>query len=899
MVLGLAALVAAKMWTLITPWSQSRASLGGDFGLAVEPYFYHMLKQGTIPLWDPTIATGSPFLGAGTHHPMFLQAHLHLFYPVNLLWLGLAERDQFIPHAVLQYHHAFHYWLAGVFMYGFGRQLALGRYAAGIAAIAFMFSGFLLGHLMHWTAIDTVVWLPLVLACLHRADATGRRRWGVGAGVALGVAFLAGHPQIFYYVGLAAVAFGLTLLGRRLAGGEPWGRAARALALVPVVALGVAAVQLLPSFELAVGSHRAGLDYDWKAVGSLHPHALFQFVLPWGLLGIEGWRDNVSEFYLYAGLLPLLAAVYALARRRDWCVAFHAALGLGALLLAFGEGYGLHRVAFHLLPGLSLFRVPARALALVSFAVAALAGLGVQAFLAGPRPRGVLRPLGLLAAGLGLAGVPVYLLLIRVQGTPAADTFQRVADQYALAALLFAVVLAVVAWAERGASPRLVRWGLLGALLLDLLFGSAALESAAPDPDRSDPADERIVAFLEHERQPIRLGRGARLAPRVIYRHGWGVFDGESTFAPPPFLDLYGLAETNPRIVDLLDVKYVIGLPPTPALQPRVTGPMTLSAGARRRIPLADPGPVRQIELESHLVYGLDVPQGTAVGSLYALGQDGAVQAFPLRAGIETAEWALDRPQARPGHARPPVARSWTDSQEGFQGHDYRATFTLPPAFRPSALVVEHAKGNALLVVDGLRLDGREPAPLPERFRRVDPDVFENRYALPRAFVVRRARRLPAAEVLEAMKTLDPEEEVLVSEALPAGWPAAGPPSAEPAPPVRFLEYGPDRIRMETTTADPAFLVLSDTYHRRWLAWDNGRPARILRADHALRALALPAGHHVVELRYRQPSVWVGLGISLATWAGLGVGAVLVRRRQARRLTAGPAGRGPGPGRLV
>jgi hypothetical protein len=110
---GIGLLAGVKLWSLITPWPGPDEFLGGDFGLAVEPYFYHLLKRSTIPLWDPTLGTGAPFFGAGTHNPMYVQAHLHLLYPLNLLWLGLAEQSYFIPHAILQYHHVFHYMLAG------------------------------------------------------------------------------------------------------------------------------------------------------------------------------------------------------------------------------------------------------------------------------------------------------------------------------------------------------------------------------------------------------------------------------------------------------------------------------------------------------------------------------------------------------------------------------------------------------------------------------------------------------------------------------------------------------------------------------------------------------------------------------------------------------------------
>src|SRR4029079_2302171 len=68
---ALAVLATVKLWPIVTPFAGSRLSLGGDFGLAVEPYFYHQLKRGILPLWDSTLGTGSPFLCSGTPPPLF------------------------------------------------------------------------------------------------------------------------------------------------------------------------------------------------------------------------------------------------------------------------------------------------------------------------------------------------------------------------------------------------------------------------------------------------------------------------------------------------------------------------------------------------------------------------------------------------------------------------------------------------------------------------------------------------------------------------------------------------------------------------------------------------------------------------------------------------------------
>lgn len=312
--------------------------------------------------------------------------------------------------------------------------------------------------------------------------------------------------------------------------------------------------------------------------------------------------------------------------------------------------------------------------------------------------------------------------------------------------------------------------------------------------------------------------------------------------------------------------------PPTPAT--KASPRLALWPGAIRRASLPAGSPIHQIELDSHLVYAPHLGQGETVAILHVLGEDGTTRRFPLRAGLETAEWSIDRPWNRPAHAKPPVARSWTVSAEGYEGHTYRATFSLPPGFRPHALILERTPttGEVVLVIEQIRLDGCALSPPQERFHFIRPGLYENRYALPRAFLVRHARQVPQARLLEELKGLDPEQEVLLTVPLPPEWRHAATPMGPPLPPVKFLEYRPHRIRVETEITEPLVLVLSDTYDPHWHAWDNGRPVQILRADHALRALLLAPGHHIIEFRYAQPSFWVGPAISLGTLLALAGG---------------------------
>ncbi|GAB4406903.1 MAG: hypothetical protein Kow00123_19660 [Anaerolineales bacterium] len=73
----------------------------------------------------------------------------------------------------------------------------------------------------------------------------------------------------------------------------------------------------------------------------------------------------------------------------------------------------------------------------------------------------------------------------------------------------------------------------------------------------------------------------------------------------------------------------------------------------------------------------------------------------------------------------------------------------------------------------------------------------------------------------------------------------------------------PNGLTVRARTDGPAYLVLSETYHQGWRAWDNGAPAPVLRANYAFMAVPLAqAGEHVVELRFAPASSAAGCAVS-------------------------------------
>ncbi|WP_076998638.1 YfhO family protein [Variovorax sp. KK3] len=82
------------------------------------------------------------------------------------------------------------------------------------------------------------------------------------------------------------------------------------------------------------------------------------------------------------------------------------------------------------------------------------------------------------------------------------------------------------------------------------------------------------------------------------------------------------------------------------------------------------------------------------------------------------------------------------------------------------------------------------------------------------------------------------------------------------------------RMRMETRCDDPGVLVINDFYDSSWRPSVDGKPVPLLRVNGTQMAVAVPAGSHVIDLRYRPASFFLsvpvaGLGVLLAIAGGL------------------------------
>jgi hypothetical protein len=164
-----------------------------------------------------------------------------------------------------------------------------------------------------------------------------------------------------------------------------------------------------------------------------------------------------------------------------------------------------------------------------------------------------------------------------------------------------------------------------------------------------------------------------------------------------------------------------------------------------------------------------------------------------------------------------------------------------------------------------------------------DGQIFEAVYQvpdLPRARLVARAEVVPDSQAVARLMdpSFDMEGTVTVPEALEVELGGG-----DPAGDVSWISRETDRKELQVSTDQPALLVVADNWYPAWQAEVDGEPVPVLRVNHTLQGIPVPAGSHAVVLRFASGPVRTGLILSvvgLAVMVGA-AGSSLLRRPSA------------------
>ena len=248
----------------------------GDKKLGIDTYL-----QGNILLWNAYRKCGQPFLADIT---------LQLFSPLNLLFF------LFPFNLALKLFLAAHVYLAGVGTYALLRLWRLAKHAALFGALVFICCGGYISHLSNPCYLASYAWIPVVFVTFHLAVSRSSWRYLILTAFASCCFIFSGDPLSFLCTYLTLLPYYFIVAPPTAQWHTRVIRFLLTFAMLVIMVTGLAAIQILPTWELLQNSTReAGLDYDKATRWSLTPVQVLQFFCP-SLQGnmATGWYGSSS-----------------------------------------------------------------------------------------------------------------------------------------------------------------------------------------------------------------------------------------------------------------------------------------------------------------------------------------------------------------------------------------------------------------------------------------------------------------------------------------------------------------------------------------------------------------------------------------------------------------------------
>jgi hypothetical protein len=883
------------------------------------PAFYAPLA-----LWDNLLWSGFPLAADGTWQAWYPLRHLFRLLPIGWDFNGYVLSV---------------YVLSSSFTYGYVYALTRSWLAGAAAGIVFGMSGFMIGHIGTTSLIHTAMWHPLIMWSMERLRRSFSAPWvGIGAG-AVGNCVLAGHFQVALYSLVFSFLYAL-VSGKNAA--TSWARYMASVCLVFLLGVGLSAILVLPAMEFSGLSARDAMSFDGFASPALPINQLFQIFFPYLLGGgappiygtIYFGAPSIGELSGYAGLLPwILASITLFSReKRRLCIFFFAVI-LFSIIISLGNATPLAKILYQV-PYLNKFRVPARHLFEMNFAVSVLTGMGIYLI----HSKKV--QLGQIISGSALFFLIIGIALICIQiwypeyGKSAGIRNVVLPKMFSNHAIVIPLVILLLSngilffW-RRSLSSLRRRGFILITILLNMWSFAWFFEwedMAFPLAYLGErPYAEKLKMELAQNRQrmaPIDEYASALLPPNMSKYYEIPSANGYGPLVLKRYQELSGIQEPGTlrdgsfltrdnHSFDILAIRYVLstrpGRTPEASSSPWSKNNLAMMLGSacnvtfpnRWRIEIPSAFPADRLGVVSMMGCSTDIKQGAAVLRLAFTEENGRKSHTFLRAGIETSEWAHECEHVKPS-VRHELANIFTTFVAGgCKGHDYWASIPLAggnfsaidlewtgmPGFitiHKISLFSEDTNQHFLLEKNDAFFSDRDKWKLVEKIG--ETEIYENLHAMPRAWLASEVISAPANGILKAIHTsvlpdgrrYRPEKTALVEEPLSVRIEGEDSPSS-----AEVVQLSNMSIQVRTKSRHPRFLVVSDVYYPGWVAAIDGMPTRIFRTNYALRGVMIPEGEHMVSFQFRPRSLFLGAILSgLSTFLIIIAGIVVYYRHR-------------------
>ncbi len=853
-------------------------------------------RRGELPTWNPSIVGGVPFLGQALYGSLDpLNALLFFVQPLERAYAWSAAL-----HVVVAALGAF--WLA--------RRLGITTGPAWLAGLLFAAGGPLLVRYHLYMTFHAAVWVPWLLAAVHAFCARpSLARWLL-VPLPIALVILSGFPQTGLYGVVAAALMGSWQLiaTRKLAAWRPL------LALAAASALGIAlaAAQILPVEEASLHALQRKHDPAQQQRESASPGNLVGYALPGAFMDSkEPWSQSFGKNPLWnlfscevapqadGTALPIAQVRPSTTESTCYLGALGLVLLAGALVSRSGRE---RRLALALAAALALCWSYALGAPWLVRAVALLPHFDIG------EVRRILPTAGLFAALLAALGLQRFL-------DPAAHAAQRVA--ITVAALVALACVATALLVGHAGPEGLASWFHDRQIAR---YGAAIVEKNAAMAVTTEAERAAIATFLSSKlwsggawfaAAALLLAVAARWVARGRIRIALVALALFATadlatlhFRVNPFVPAEGFFAPDPLLA--------------PLAADRSGGRI------RRYAPDWQRGDdnIEKVVLPPNLGASFGLVDG-----------EGYLVMLPTR------------------YAR------WLRALEPERVADETVlTVGALPLHQEAALRSPLLDGLGVLhvltrldLLEAVHHSGSDDGGWSLAAERGEVRVYENREALPFAWVVPEAWFLPAPPADDAIGTaaegfaqpgsIDAEARLewhraalreiagdatllrrraFLEGAAPAARDAGAPSQPDPwqhdhftlalassaphheplagaqlitrgtPPSVAALDHTATSVTIRLVPGDAGFLVLAEGFDPGWTATIDGTPTAVLPANVAFRGVVLPPGAREVLFRYQPRSVRNGVAISLSAAALLAVVALVARVRRVSGAQAPP-----------
>jgi hypothetical protein len=727
-------------------------------------------------------------------------------------------------------HFLVHFALAGIGVYVLARSWKQSYLGAFFAAFVFMFSGpvLSLGNFTNESAC--AAWIPWAVLVTDRALASTRLRLWILLIVIFSFQWVAGEP--FTMLATFGLCFAYSFY-RCGTWSKLWSKPNfRLLTIFFLVGAGMmllCAAQFLPASDLLSQSRRGlqGLRFRETANWAVNPFSLLQMIVP-DFFGSEiastsGWiwlmsNSNLPYFLsIFLGFVPFYCALagWGLARplRRNFVAG---AAGI-FLLLSFGNFTPVFALAYLLLPPLTVVRYPVKLLILVTFLLSILAGWGFDALRLTDSPwkthgRRLLAPLKVFLGSV-LAVLAVAWLLPAAIKVPTHWALSRMGenpfDLNQMADFLVTML--------RFQFPGLVGFCLGGIVL------AYGLEQ------RKAWAQPGLYAFAL-------LAMGQLLTAN--YNTNPTVPKTFFTYTPPVLREFKGAPGTY-RVASFWPV---VQIPDPKNMQtyinfesiPEAAGLDSLGQGAfQARSQLATGSMLNHVEGSINLDIERSMPPYLYDVEIFQDQHTTDHLHVDCLLGRTNVKYII-----HPTAADSAATRAFAEVPNGSTkpSHLYEDLCFVPRTYVAGDFLFSTSSAETLDHLSSLNFDALNTVILATT---ADSSSDVERGGNP-------AGADPALRQARGDTGLKPG-------ATPAG----------PAGNVEIVHRDPNSVTLRAQLTRPAYVVLLDRYDPNWLATLDGRPAPVLRANQAFRAVYAGAGLHEIRFCYHQRGFHLGIIISV------------------------------------